>query len=162
MENKENTTEANAPAIVPAESASEAEAKIAALETEKAKLLAERDNYKTAYLKEVKKDSSGNPEETDEERTRRIVREESTSSRISQIDKEKEDLFQKTIKENKELKTALSNKPGVPASTAASTEATASVVNTLVTPDQLKYFKETLKWSDKDVERYKKSIQKRV
>src|SRR5690348_15635483 len=122
MEQNKTTTETNAQPIVAVDTANDAEAKIAALEAEKAKLLTERDNYKTAYLKDVKKDGSRNPEETDEERARRIVREELMNSQISKIDSEKEALLQKALKENKELKLAQLNKGAPLNSTTTSTD----------------------------------------
>ncbi len=142
--------------VKPAETQTEAEAKIAALEAEKATILEREANYKVAYLKEKKKNEELDPNETDEERMRRIAREELAQTRITQIDSEKEDLLKKTLKENKELKLAQLNKTPVPVSTGTHTEFQ-SVTDTLVTPEQLSAFK-AKGWTDKDIERYKKNL----
>lgn len=155
--NKDNTTEINAETIVPQEK-SEAELKIEALEQEKAKLIEEKSNYQVAYLKERQKNkSSDEPEETDEERLRRIVREETANTRLTQIDKEKEDLLKKTLQEVSELKRAQLNRNNVSSAAVSSTEETVKVVDTSITPEQLAAFKK-MNWSDKDIERYKKNL----
>lgn len=141
-----------------AETQSEAEAKIAALETEKATILEREANYKAAYLKEKAKNEKPDPDETDEERIRRITREELNQTRISQIDAEKEELLKKTLKENKELKLAQMNKTGTPSSMGAHSE-TVSIPDTLVSPEQLAAFKKMGK-DDKWIENYKKNLLK--
>lgn len=130
------------------------EAKIAALETEKAKLISDNANYKVALMK---RDKNGSEiEESEEEKTRRIVRETLAEAKISQIDSEKEALLKKTLQENKELKLAHLNKTDIPASTTTHSEGQ-QVKDTLVTPDQLAAFK-ARGWTDKDIERYKKNV----
>lgn len=159
--NEKKGTEADAPKIPTEEvkvSTDDTEARIAAIEAEKAKLFEEKENYRFAYLKEKKK-GDVDPSETEEERLRRIVREETASSRISLLDKEKEDLLKKTLRENKELKLAQLNKSDIPASTSVHSEG-ASVKDTLVTPEQERYFKDTLKWDDKKIANYKKNLQR--
>lgn len=160
---KTQTTEANAETIVSQETTSaevqnEAEAKIAALEAEKATILEREANYKAAYLKEKVRNEQPDPNETEDEKIRRITREELANTRISQIDTEKEALFQKTIKENKELKLAQLNKTGVSATVGAHTES-AIVKDTLISPEQLAAFKKMGK-DDKWIENYKKNFQK--
>jgi len=160
MEDKKTTTETNVETIVPPEKVTtptdDAEARIAALEAEKATLIQNEANYKIAYLKEKSKNKDPDPEETEEERIRRITREELSQTRISQIDKEKEDLLKKTLQENKELKLAQLNKTDIPASTTTHTEGP-KVVDTLITPDQMAAFK-AKGWTEKDIERYKKNL----
>lgn len=135
----------------------DAEARIAALEDEKATLIANEANYKIAYLKEKSKNKEPEDlDETEEERIRRIANEELSKKRISEIDKEKEELLKKTLKENKELKLAQLNKTDIPASTTTHTEGQ-KVTDTLVTPEQLAAFK-AKGWTDKDIERYKKNL----
>jgi hypothetical protein len=162
MEDKKPTTEANAETIVPQEkvttSTDDAEARIAALEEEKATLIQNEANYKIAYLKEKSKNREPDPDESEEDRIRRITREELAQTRISQIDSEKEALLKKTIAENKELKLAQLNKTDIPASTTTHTEGQ-KVTDTLVTPDQMAAFK-AKGWTDKDIERYKKNLVK--
>lgn len=144
------------PETVIAPTAEDAEARIAALEAEKATLIQNEANYKIAYLKEKSKNKDPDPDETEDDRIRRITREELAQTRISQIDSEKEALLKKTLKENKELKLAQLNKTDIPASTTTHTEGQ-KVTDTLVTPEQLLAFK-AKGWTDKDIERYKKNL----
>ncbi len=138
--------------------ASESEAKIKALEAEKNAILEREANYKLAYLKEKKKNENLDPDETEEERIRRITREELANERISAIDKEKEELFQKTIRENKELKLAFQNKiPDKPSG--GSHNEVQEVTSTILTPEQITALK-ARGWSDADIERYKKNYRK--
>lgn len=134
------------------------EARIAALEDEKATLIRNEATYKIAYLKEKSKNREPDPDESEDDRIRRITREELANTRISQIDKEKEELFNKTLKENKELKLAQLNKTDIPASTTTHSEGQ-KVTDTLVTPEQMLAFK-AKGWTDKDIERYKKNLVK--
>ena len=144
----------------------DAEAKIAELETEKAKLVEESANWKLAALKYKKErkepefidDSQERQEESDEDRVRRITREELANSRIAQIDSEKDALLKKALAQVKELKLANANKGAVPVSVGTHSEGQA-VKDTLITPEQLKAF-QARGWSEKDIERYKKNLQK--
>lgn len=139
-----------------AKAPTEAEQKILALEKEKEEILVREANYKVAYLKEKKKNDSIDPDETDDERIRRITREELANTRLNEIDTEKEELLKKTLKENKELKLAFQNKiPDKPSS--GSHSEVPEVQSTLVTPEQLLAFK-AKGWTDKDIERYKKNL----
>jgi hypothetical protein len=153
-ERKKKEAEAAATALTPEQE------KIAELEAEKAAILEREANYKVAYLKEVEKNKNlGADEESEEDRIRRITREELAQREIARIDTEKEELFKKTLKENKELKLAIQNKiPGSATGGGASTEQPA-VHDTLVTPEQLAAFK-ARGWTDKDIERYKKNLQR--
>ena len=136
--------------------------RIAELETEQTIILEREANYKKAYLKEVEKNKSlGLPEESDEDRIRRITREELAQTRINEIDSEKESLYKKTLKENQELKLAIQNKaPNISTGSGGSTE-NAVVTSTLITPEQLAHFK-SRGWTDADIERYKTNLRKRV
>jgi hypothetical protein len=63
------------------------------------------------------------------------------------------------LKENTELKLTLKNKSnGIPTSVGSHTEGY-QVQDTSVTPEQLAAFK-SRGWSDKDIERYKKNLNK--
>ena len=138
----------------------EAEAKILALEAEKNAILEREANYKLAYLKEKKKnDELDLTNESDEERVRRITREELASQRLTQIDSEKEALLQKTLKENKELRLANQNKPTNFATSSGGSTEQPIVTSTIVTPEQINAFK-ARGWSDKDIERYKRNLAK--
>lgn len=135
--------------------------RIEELEAEKAVILEREANYKVAYLKEVDKNKQlGNPDnETDEERIRRITREELAKKEIARIDTEKEELLKKALKENKELKLAIQNKaPANPTGGGGSTEHP-NVQDTLITPEQMAAFK-ARGWTEKDIERYKKNLQR--
>lgn len=164
-EEKKAAIEADALAIALKEKAEAAaltedglEAKNIALEAEKARLIEERENYKIAYLKEKSKKESSGETMGDDERLRHIAREELATSKISEVNKQQEEVNQKIRKENKELKIALLNKKDIPAAAGSSTESV-TVKDTLITPEQMSAFK-ARNWNDKDIERYKKNIQR--
>lgn len=132
--------------------------RIEELEKEKAAILERETNYKLAYLKEKKKNDGANPDETDEERIRRITREELANKEIAAIDKEKEELFKKTLRENSELKLAIKNK--IPDKPSGGTHnEIPEVKDTILTDEQLAALR-ARGWTDKDIERYKKNYRK--
>lgn len=158
-----NKTVVVEPAVVPkvdpsTTTISDDEALIAKLEKEKADLIVEAANYKVAFLKEKSK-REVDPDETEEDRVRRITKEELAKTRISQIDADKEVLVQKLVKENKELKLAQLNKTTIPPQGIGSHNEGIKVPDTQITADQLAAFK-AKGWTDKDIERYKKNLQK--
>lgn len=165
--NKENQAiETNVPTIASEDGAGvdastdiDSEAKIARLEAEKNKYIEQSANYKLAYLKEKNKSSSDITDEDGEDKMRRIAEETLRNSRIAEIEKEKDLIIKKSLKENKELKLALTNKQsGIPTYLGTHTESK-PVSDTLVTPEQMAAFK-SRGWSDKDIERYKKNLLK--
>lgn len=142
-----------------AQEPTEAEKRIKELEDEKAAVLVREANYKAAYLKEKRKnETTGEIEETPEELARRVTREELANAQIGRIDAERETVYQQTLKENRELKLAQMNKTTVATAPGSHTESR-PVSDTLVTPEQIEAFKR-MNWSDKDIERYKKNLQK--
>lgn len=139
--------------------------RIAELEAENQKLASERDNYKEGMLKAKGKisgeGSSESTEETEDERVRRIVREEEINKDIAKNNAEKDALLKKVLRENEELKLASMNRNQTSTATGSSTENTGGIVkSTIITPEQENYFRNTLKWSDKDIERYKHNLRK--
>ncbi len=100
---------------------------------------------------------------------------EDAEARVKQLEEEKENYrkaylkeseLRKTrgenLKENKELKLALSNKTTSGPAAAIGTHSEAPVVqDTLVTNEQMAAFK-AKGWSDKDIERYKQNLRKRM
>ncbi len=145
-----------APVLTPTE---DAEARIAALEQEKAKLIEEGANWKVAALKyKSKAKDEGLDDEDEDEKVRRIVDERLANSRLAEIAREQDAIIQKALKENKELKLAHLNKTTPPATMGTHSEGT-PVKDTLVTADQITAFK-SRGWSDKDIERYKKNLLK--
>lgn len=138
----------------------DAEVRIAALEAEKAKLTEESANYKLGMLKAKKalKDG-GDPEEDEDERIRRIALQTLADSRLTEIAREQEVIIKQALKENKELKLANLNKTGAPPAAVGTHSEGIAVVDTLVTPEQLAAFK-ARGWTEKDIERYKRNIQK--
>jgi hypothetical protein len=160
MEEKNKAIEANAQAIAPVESVKvtideDLEARNVALEAEKAKVIEERENYRIAYLKEKnKKEGDGN----EDERLRTIAREELANSRLADIAREQDSIIKKALKENKELKLAQMNKADIPVSQGGHSEGQ-PVKDTMVTSEQLAAFK-ARGWNDKDIERYKKNLQR--
>lgn len=161
MADDKPATEANAPTIATGETTSapvvqdDAEARYQKLEEEK-------ENYRKAYLKvsderKATRDSSGSDEDS---RMREIAQETLANSRLAEIAREQDAIIQKTLKENRELKLARLNKTEPPTAVGTHTEST-PVRDTLVTPDQMAYFK-SKNWTDKDIERYKKNLAKRM
>ena len=135
------------------------EARIAQLEADKAKAIEEAANYKLGMLKakaKLKDSYVPDEDETEDERIARIVQEKISETKIAQIDTEKEALYQKILKENKELKLANMNKTTVPPQAMGTHTESPQVRDTLVTPEQLVAFK-ARGWTDKDIERYKKA-----
>ena len=72
------------------------------------KLALDRDNYRAGMLKYKK----GKPDEEsdDEDKMRQLIRDELLNSDLAKAQEEKEALIQTMARENKELKTAMSNK----------------------------------------------------
>ncbi len=137
----------------------DAEARIAALEAEKAKLIEEGANWKVAALKYKKQDESFD-DLSDEEKMRKIASEAVADSRLADIAREQQAIITRALKENKELKLATLNKAtATPPAALGSHSESRPVTDTLVTPDQLAAFK-ARGWSDKDIERYKKNMQR--
>ncbi len=136
----------------------DAEAKFAALEAEKAKLIEERENYKVAFLKERQKGKHEDVvvDESEDEKLRRLIREEAINSNIAQLARDQDALLKQALKENKELKLARSKPNDPPAGMGSHSEST-PVKDTLITNDQLLAFKQR-GWTDKDIERYKKNL----
>ena len=145
------TTETNAQTIVPVDG--DAELRIKQLEDEK-------ENYRKAYLKSQEKLKSGESE-SDDERIKRLVDERITDSEIARLNKEKDEIIARALKENKELKLAHLNKNQTPPATIGSHSESTPVRDTLVTPEQMAFFK-SKNWSDQDIERYKKNLLRKV
>lgn len=161
-------TEANVPPIaveetgkVLPETQDDLEAKNKALEDEKSRLIVESANYKMAYLKEKsrKKDEFGDDDEDSDDKIRRITQETLANSRLAEIAREQDEIIKKALRENKELKLAQLNKTGIPPATMGTHSEAPKVMDTLVTPEQMSAFK-AKGWSDKDIERYKRNLQK--
>ncbi len=147
------------------------ESKYASLEAENKKLLEEKNNYKTGLLKEKAKNKRGRDEEGDDneddgsesldEKMARIAQETLSNSRLAEIAREQNEIIQKALKENKELKAAQVNRSSTPSSMGSHTENRNVVQDTTVTPEQMSEFKKR-GWSDRDIERYKTNLKKRV
>ncbi len=148
-------TEENKVVVTPS-AEDDLEARNKALETEKSKLEAERDNYKFAYLKGKDKKGENLEDESDEDRYRRIVREELADSRLADIAREQDAIIQKALRENKELKLANANKGGTTSSVGTHTEPQ-KVNDTIITPEQMAAFRSQGR-SDKWIESYKKNL----
>ena len=148
----DKATETVAQTIAPAE---DLETKVTTLEAEKAQLLTEKDNYRKAYLKAV--ENGGNEQE--EDKIRRVTREEIANSRLSEINREQQEVIAKALKENKELKLAQLSKNNTPPAAIGAHSEGVPVTDTLVTPEQMAAFK-AKGWTDKDIERYKKNLQR--
>lgn len=136
------------------------ESKLAQLEAEKNKAIEEAANYRLAFLKEKsKKQEFVDEDESDEDKVARLVKEEVAKQKIAQLDQEKEQLLQKVIKENKELKLSNLNKMNTPPATVGGHSEGTPVKSTTITPEQSAAFK-ARGWSDKDIERYKQNLRR--
>ena len=156
----EQATEADAQKIAPEAvktSPEDAEARYKKLEEEK-------ENYRKAYLKASSKTKTqeSDDSEEDEDKISLAVKKALAESHLADIAREQQALIESTMKENKELKLAHLNKTGTPPAGMGSHSESAPVRDTAVTPDQMAYFKNVLKWDDKTIERYKKNQGKRV
>lgn len=124
------------------------------------KLEEEKENYRKAYLKEAARVKSGEGGELGEdEKITAAVQKALAESHLAEINKEQKVIIDKTLKENKELKLAHFKKEP-PAGMGSHSEST-PVRDTLVTPEQMAYFK-SKNWTDKDIEHYKKNLGKRI
>lgn len=159
----EDTVKTEGPAVVPEEKESTLidsdSARIAELEADNARLIEESANYKLGMLKAKGKLPAD--EEDDEDKMRRIAREEAIKAKISSNDAEKDALYRKALKENKELKLTLQNKTKTPPAAQGTHSEGTPVTDTLITPEQLTAFK-ARGWTDTDIERYRRNLQKNL
>lgn len=143
----------------PAPVVEDVEERLNRLEAEKNRLIEEAANYKLGMLKakgKIKED----PEEEDE-RMEQIARKVIADSHLAEITREQDAIIKKALKENRELKLAQLNRISTPPATVGTHTEVPLVKDTMVTSDQLTAFK-ARGWSDKDIERYKRNLQKHV
>jgi hypothetical protein len=160
----ETTTETAASTVETTPVSSTAvENRIKTLEEENAKLIEEGSNWKLAALKYKGKQEPESQYETDDEKYRRIAREEAeramVSNKINTNEAEKKRLIEQLVRENKELKLASLSKTNTPPAAVGSTSESRPVRDTLITSEQMTAFK-ARGWTDKDIERYKKNLQR--
>lgn len=138
------------------------EAKLAVLEADKNRAIEEAANWKMAALKYKSKRKEDLTDDEEDERMRSVAQEVLANSRLAEIAREQDALIKKALKENKELKLAQLNRTTAtpPAAVGTHTEAPMPK-DTLVTNEQLAAFK-ARGWTDKDIERYKKNLQKHL
>lgn len=138
------------------------ETTIASLKAREAKLVEERDNYKVGMLKYKAKAREELSDDEDSERIKIAAKEALAESQLAEIARELDDINRKALKENKELKLALQNRTNTTPAAAMGTHSESTPVkDTIITPEQMAYFKQR-GWSDTDIERYKKNLSKRV
>jgi len=179
MDDNQKATETNAANIAPqggtevtVPTEDDLEARLVALEAEKKALEGDKNaaiereaNYKLAYLKEREKNKSlqsgdSFEEEGFEEKVRRIAEEALTKSRISEINKEQEELTKRILRENKELKLANLNKmTASPGAAVGSHTESVAVNDNIVTPQQIAALKARGR-DDKKIEAYKANLRK--
>ncbi len=145
------------PVVPPTPTIEDAQAQIAALEAEKAKLIEQNANVTLGMMKAKAKLKEEPSDENDEEKMRRIAHETLANSRLTEIAQEQDAIIQRALKENRELKLAQLNKTGAPPAAVGTHSEGTPVTDTLVTPEQMSAFK-ARGWSDKDIERYKKNL----
>lgn len=136
----------------------DAQTRIAELETEKAKLETERDNYKIGMLKAKGKIPEFDENESEDDKIRRISHETLADSRLADIAREQDAIIKKALIENKELKTALKNKPSTTAVSSGSEPTQAVAVPGILSEEDIKEAK-ARGWSDKKIELLKRNIQ---
>lgn len=146
MDEIKPATEAIAPTIAPED---DTEARFAKLE-------AEKENYRKAYLKEADRNKN-RADENEDEKIDRIVQEKIADSRLAEIAREQDALIQKALKENKELKLAHMNKTTTPPAAMGTHSESAPVRDTSISPDQMAQFK-AWGWDDKKIARYKLNL----
>lgn len=139
--------------------ADDIESRLAELEADKAKAIEEATNWKIAALKAKakNKENKDSEDESEDEKIERIVNEKIMATKIANIDSEKENLLKKALKENKELKLAQLNKTTTPPASMGSHNESTPVRDTVITPEQMAALK-SRGFSDKDIERYKKNL----
>lgn len=131
----------------------DSEARFATLEAEKNKAVEAAANWKIAAMKARAEGS----DESEDDKMRRVAGEVLAESRLAEITREQDAIIKKTLKENKELKLAQLNKTGAPPAAQGTHSEGQAVTDTLITPEQMAAFK-ALKWTEKDIERYKKNL----
>lgn len=141
-----------APAATPAPVVDDAETRYKALEEEK-------ENYRKAYLISESKRKAGEDSEPEgDEKMEAVARKVLADSRLAEIAREQQTIIDKTLKENRELKLAQLNRKE-PAAAMGSSSESIPVKDTLLTTDQAGALK-AKGWTDKDIERYKKNLQR--
>ncbi len=152
-------TETIVAAIAPQEtvvaSPEDAEARFTQLE-------AEKENYRKAYLKEAARNREPLENLDDEGKMEEVARRVLADSRIAEIAREQDAIIKQALKENKELKLAHLNKDKTPPAAIGASQETTVVKDCSISPDQLNYFKNTLHWTDKEIEHYKRNLGKRI
>lgn len=129
------------------------------------KLEEEKNNYRSAYLKEQEKNRAAKENQgstLDEDKISEIVDKRLADSRIVEIAREQDALLKQAFKENKELKLAHLNKTTTTPAAALGTHSEARAVqDTSITPEQMAAFK-AKGWGEKEIERYKKNLSARI
>lgn len=119
------------------------EAQLALKDAELVKVRSERENYKRGLLKakgKVTTEEEGTEDEDD--RVRRIVREEQLASKEAQLISEQQALLKSATTKIKELTTALQNRGQMPKATGSSADATKDLKSEdFWSAEQLAYFK---------------------
>lgn len=156
MDEKDKSVNTPEPAAAQTVVVDDNEARIAALETEKAKLVEEAANWKVAALKYKDKARGELSDDEEDEKMTAIAHKALAGSRLAEIAREQDAIIQRTLKENKELKLARLNGTTPPAAIGTHSEGI-PVRDTLVTPDQMAAFK-ARGWDDKKIERYKNNL----
>lgn len=161
----ETKTATEVPAIAPETVETPALTQEEDLEAKFKQLEEEKNNYRAAYLKEQDKNKAAKENlggTLDEDRISEIVDKRLADSRIVEIAREQDSIIQKALKENKELKLAQLNKTtATPAAAVGAHSEARAVQDTSVTPEQMTAFK-AKGWTDKDIERYKENLRKKL
>lgn len=152
----DTATEANAETIATQEVQLEDD-----LSQKYAKLEEEKNNYKQAYLKEAAKNKEQKEAiaPADEDKIQKIVSEALANSRLADIAREQDDIIQRALKENKELKLAQLNKATAPIAAVGAHSESAPVMDTSITTDQAAALK-ARGFTDKMIEAYKANLRK--
>jgi hypothetical protein len=133
---------------------------------ELAQVRTERENYRKGMLKAKGKlpeedYSDNNQTETQEEMVRRIAREELLTTKETQLQAEKEQLYNVLIKRNKELEVALKNRGQIlqTSGQGSNSEKPEAKVDDYLSNDQIRDLKKR-GWDDKKIEAFKANARK--
>jgi hypothetical protein len=129
----------NVPTAPTEQEMADLQSKYEALEAEKQQLEVEKENYRKGMLKAKGKivEDDYTPPEDDEERIRRIIREENTRSNSNRVADEQKQIVQQLLAKNKELAHALKNKPTAGSGSGAGEPVNAEVKDNFFSAEQL-------------------------
>lgn len=113
----------------------------------------ERENYRQMALK-WKKKATGSVEDDEDDEVEARVQARLAEERAAALQKEKDAMLEKALRENAELKNAVKNRPAGSPVGAPGADGP-KVPDQIISPELMNYFKNVLKWDDDKVELYR-------